>query len=113
MPAVKLDPALQRDVRFAEQVVQRLSLPWDELFAAIESASGDRIALLGVEPDSQRGEVRLTGEAADYKALLAYLGRLSQPGRLSGVHLVRHEIKADDPQRPLTFIVAAGWRTTK
>lgn len=108
--AERQDPAMLRDVKLAEQIVQRLSLPWDDLFRAIETASSDKVALLAVEPDSQRGDLSISGEAADYQAILAYLTRLDQPGRLQGVHLVRHEIKQDDPQRPVTFTISATWR---
>jgi hypothetical protein len=37
-------------VRKANAVIQHLALPWDSLFAALEQASGDGVALLSLEP---------------------------------------------------------------
>jgi hypothetical protein len=99
----------------AEEVAQvrdtltRLSLPWDKLFGALESASSERIALLGVEPDSKAGTVVITGDSKDYLAALSYVLELSHSDSLSKVQLVRHELKASDPQRPVAFTVTARW----
>lgn len=107
----RIDPALAKDLRAAEQVVNRLALPWDALFLTVEKAASDRVALLAIEPDAQKRELAITGEAFDYLALLTYVAQLSEPGQLSDVHLVRHETKKDDPRHPLTFTIAARWRT--
>jgi Tfp pilus assembly protein PilN len=107
--AKTLDPALLKDLGQAEQVLNRLALPWDELFRTVETAKTDRVALLALEPDAQKGELSISGEAADYESVLAYAARLQQQGRLSAVHLVRHEVKQDDPQHPVAFILAASW----
>ena len=112
-PPLKLDPAVQRDAQQARQIAQRLSLPWDELFQAIESASNEKVALLAVEPDSQRGEVTVSGEAADYLAIVAYLNRLNQPGTLHRAHLLHHELRVDDPHRPMRFAIAASWKAER
>ncbi|MDH4061309.1 MAG: hypothetical protein OEU94_10905 [Aquincola sp.] len=107
------DPALAKDLRAAEQVVQRLALPWDDLFRTVETAASDRVALLAIEPDAQKKELAISGEALDYLALLTYVARLSEPGQLTDVHLVRHETKPDDPRHPLTFTIAANWRAQR
>lgn len=103
------DPALARDTKRAEQVMQRLALPWDELFGAVESAGTERVALLALQPDSRRRELNISGEAADFASMLAYVDRLGKSGALHGVHLVRHETRQDDPQHPIQFTVAARW----
>lgn len=108
--AARLDPSLARELRVAEQAVQRLALPWDELFRSVEAASYERIALLAIEPDVTKRELSITGEALDYVAVLTYVARLGEPGLLTDVHLVRHEMRQDDPRRPLQFTVAARWR---
>lgn len=113
VPPGPLDAALARDLRAAEQVVQRLARPWDELFRTVETAAHDRVALLAIEPDAQKGELAISGEALDYFAVLTYVARLSEPGQLTDVHLVRHETKEDDPRRPLSFTIAASWRAER
>lgn len=105
-----LDPALARELRVAERAVEHLALPWDELFRQVEAASYERVALLAIEPDAHKRELSITGEALDYLAVLTYVARLGEHGMLSDVHLVRHEMREDVPQRPLQFTVAARWK---
>lgn len=113
-PALALsNPELARGIREAEQVVQRLAQPWDTLFQAIEAATTPRVALLAVEPDTASTTVAISGEAADHKAVIEYLHRLGAEGRFHGVHLLRHELRSDDPQRPIAFTLQAQWRGAK
>lgn len=109
-PTEALDPALARELRVAERAVEHLALPWDELFRQVEAASYERVALLAIEPDAQKRELSITGEALDYLAVLTYVARLGEHGMLTDVHLVRHEMREDAPQRPLQFTVAARWK---
>ena len=104
-----LDPNAARDFRQAEQVIGRLTLPWDALFRAVEGAVDKRVALMTIEPDARKGEVVLGGEAADYAAVLGYMERLSSPDLLKGVHLVRHELREDQPGHPVRFTLVARW----
>lgn len=108
----RLDPALARELRSAELAVQRLALPWDQLFGRVEAAAYERVALLAIEPDVGKHELSISGEALDYLAVLTYVARLSEPGVLKDVHLVRHEVRQDDPRQPLRFTVAARWSAT-
>lgn len=105
-----LDPALARELRVAERAVEHLALPWDELFRQVEAASYERVALLAIEPDAHKRELAITGEALDYLAVLTYVARLGERDMLTDVHLVRHEVREDTPQRPLHFTVAARWK---
>ena len=105
-PATKVSP---EEVAAARETVERLGLPWDKLFGALESAASDRVALLGIEPDAKAGTVVISGDSKDYLAALSYVLNLSQAGALSRVQLVRHEVKANDPQGPVSFAVSAAW----
>ena len=60
------------------ETVQRLSLPWDELFSALESAASDKVALAGIEPDPRNGTVTISGDSKDYLAALSYVLNLSR-----------------------------------
>jgi hypothetical protein len=90
--------------------VERLATPWDRLFAALESAASDQVALLGIQPDPKAGTVVISGDSKDYLAALSYVLSLSRAEALDRVQLVRHEVKANDPQSPVAFAVSAGWR---
>ena len=94
------------EVAAARETVQRLALPWDELFSALETAASDDVALLAIEPDPKSGTVVITGDSKDYLAALTYVLNLSRTEGLSRVQLVRHEAR----QNAVGFSVSAKWR---
>jgi hypothetical protein len=107
-PAAKLSAA---EVEAVRETVQRLTLPWDELFVALESAASDSVSLAAIEPDPAKGIVTISGDGKDYLAALSYVSNLSRSDRLARVELVRHERKADSPNGPVSFAVSAAWST--
>jgi hypothetical protein len=106
-------PASADEVALARDTVERLALPWPKLFAALEAAASDQVALLAIEPDTKSGTVKISGDSKDYLAALAYVLNLSQADALSQVQLVRHEVKQNDPQRPVSFSISAAWNEVK
>jgi hypothetical protein len=102
--------ASAEEVALARDTVQRLSTPWNNLFGALESAASDQVALLSIEPDAKAGTVLIAGNSKNYLAALTYVLNLSRAGTLSKVQLVRHEVKQNEPQRPVDFSVSAAWR---
>ena len=108
-PAVPAQRASKEELALARDTVERLTTPWDSLFGALETAASDQIALLSLEPDPKAGKVVIAGEGKDYLAALTYVLNLSRSDALSGVQLVRHEVKPEDPQKPVSFAVSATW----
>jgi len=103
--------ALSRAVSDANEVLAQLNTPWDALFAELEGAAGNGVALLSIQPDVVAGQVRITGEAQSYDAALAYVARLEATARFADVFLTSHEVRAGARQRPLAFALVAGWQT--
>jgi hypothetical protein len=101
------------ELALARDTVERLGLPWTKLFAALESAASDQVALLAIEPDTKTGTVKISGDSKDYLAALGYVLNLSQAEALSNVQLVRHEVRQNDPQRPVAFSISAAWNEVK
>src|SRR5687768_13470837 len=99
-PAARAPKASPQEIAAARETVQRLSLPWGELFAALESAANDRVALAAIEPDVRAGTVKISGDGKDYLSTLSYVANLSRTEGLDAVQLVRHEQKANDPSGP-------------
>jgi hypothetical protein len=95
--------------RDADQVARSLNLPWDKLFRSVEEATDEGVALLALQPDPQKREISISGEAKDYAAILAFVTRLDKRQSLHDVHLVKHEVREDDPQRPTFFSIVASW----
>jgi hypothetical protein len=103
----------KEELALAKDTVERLALPWNKLFAALEAAANDQVALLAIEPDTRSGTVKISGDSKDYLAALTYVLNLSRADSLSHVQLVRHEVKQNDPQRPIAFSISAAWNEAK
>lgn len=99
-------PAPPEEIAAAREAIERLSMPWQELFGALESAASDKVALLAIEPDPASGTVRISGDGKDYLAALGYVLDLSRADALARVELVRHEAKPG----AVAFTVSAAWR---
>ncbi len=97
-----------QEVAAVRETVQRLSLPWDELFTALESAASDKVALAAIEPDPRAGTVTISGDGKDYLAALSYVLNLSRTEGLERVQLVRHEQK-NEGNGAVSFAVSAAW----
>jgi len=106
-------PADARTVVSAEQAATDLATPWTLLLAELEQASKDtqgEVAVLGVEPDHGKHNVRVSAEARTLSLALAYVERLQTSRSLSYPMLDRHEIRADDAQHPVRFELTGAWR---
>ena len=101
------------EVAAARETVDRLALPWTRLFGALEAAANEHVALLAIEPDTKSGTVTISGDSKDYLSALTYVLNLSRADALSHVQLVRHEVKQNDPQHPVSFSVSAAWNEVK
>lgn len=105
-----LDPEKTKAVMaFSNRVVEKLNLPWDDLFAALEEAKGDDIALLGVDPNAKERSVKLTGEARKFDAMFDYIRALRDGKMLKDVYLTTHKIDDQNPDKPVRFTLEATW----
>lgn len=96
-----------QEIKQANRVVRQLSQPWNALFKAVEPAGENGIALLSMEPDLQKGTVKIGGEAKDLNALLKYVKQLSSREVFGNVQLLNHQISQEDPEKPLRFSLLA------
>jgi len=101
--------AVAKEVQVARDAIQRLSLPWDTLFGALESARTSGVALLVIEPDPGKSTVKITAEAKSDSDMLDYVERLQAADALAGVTLTGHQTKQGDPLKALRFVVVASW----
>ena len=97
----------------AGRVAEELGMPWTSLLAELESASHDsagQIAILSVEPDSEKHRVHITAESRDVPLALAYLGRLQNSRLLRYPMLDSHEVRTDQAEHPVRFAMTADWQ---
>ena len=105
-----------RAAGFAEaagRMASDLGTPWTALLAELEAASRDtsgKVAVLSIEPDAVKHNVHITAEAKDLPLALGYVERLQASQLLRYPMLDSHEVKADDPQKPVRFAMTAEWR---
>jgi len=101
------------EIAFASETIQRISMPWGDLFNALESTPTDKVALLAIEPDPKSGTVLISGDGKDYVATIDYVSKLGRAKTLSHVHLIKYELRQNDPQQPVAFSIMASWKEAK
>jgi len=101
---------LEEHAKAAQSAIRQLALPWAALVRTLEAAALKDVAILQLQPDAQQRLLRLTAEARGLEAMLEYLRRLAAAPGLSEVHLLGHQVREDDPQRPVHFTLQASFR---
>jgi len=102
---------LDEQVKSAQATVRQLALPWAELIDSLERSAMREVSVLHIQPDAQQRTMRVTAEARGEAQMLEYLRRVGSAGGFSEVHLVSHQVREDDPQRPIQFSLLAAFRT--
>lgn len=93
-----------------QETVNALAVPWSALFEAIEQSDQKDIAVLSLEPNSQKQQMVITGEAKNLQVALAYIARLENQPMLSQVFLQKHSIDEANVSKPVSFSVFAKWK---
>ncbi len=110
--ALPSDPeALERQTVAAQEIVERMALPWNTLFVELERVRVENVSLLSVEPDAATRALALSGEAKDLYTMASYVATLKESKQLTDVHLARHEQRRNEPLKPIAFNVNASWKT--
>ncbi len=108
----KPDKAAAQAAGEARAAFAELTTPWSALLQDLELASAQTdgsVAVLGVEPDREKRQVRVLAEARTLPLALAYVERLQKSHALRYPMLESHEVQLKDPQRPVRFQIKADW----
>jgi Tfp pilus assembly protein PilN len=97
------------EMKRASEVAFALKVPWNDLFASVEAANTPTVALLSIESDTGKRQVKISGEAKDIESVLGYLRVLGAQPRLANVYLQSHQLQQQDPQHPVRFALGAAW----
>lgn len=92
------------------QTIGAIRVDWTALGRHVDRAVGPDVALLAIRPSASGRSVQISGEARHMEAALAFVEALRAPP-LADVVLVSHQVKLNDPQRPIVFEIAATWTT--
>ena len=109
LPVEKNSEQTALETAQAKAIILELNLPWKDLFEAIESYRKDDIAVLSIEPDAQKGLVRINVEAKSLDSVTAYMIYLQKIPLFRDVELVSHQIQEQDPQQPVRLMLQASW----
>lgn len=97
------------EIKAANEIIMQLTLPWNDLFNALEEANSSNIALLGIEPNADKRLVRVSGEAKNSAALFDYIRVLQASKTMSGVYLKHQQVQERNPEKPIRFTLDASW----
>ena len=111
-PTVKAkSPAdLLAKIEEAKKLAAFLMIPWGDVLHALESSALDEVALLALEPDVKKRQLKITAEAKNKDIMFSYLEKLEASEELANVYLLKHEIVEDVDQRPIRFVAVASWK---
>lgn len=101
---------LLAEVARAKVAVREINLSWERLFKAVESVGGADVTLLALEPNPEKGIVRIGGEARNMAALLDYMRRLQERDVFGAIHLQNHQVQQQEMLKPVRFVLVADWR---
>jgi Tfp pilus assembly protein PilN len=101
---------LAQEINNANEVLRQMSVPWESFFQAIESSGGTKVTLLALDPDIEKRQVKISGEAKNYNSLTSYIVELEKQPVFASVYLQNHHVQLQDPDKPVRFILLATWR---
>ncbi len=110
--SASLNGDLGAEIRRANEVLNRITLPWDAMFQAVEWSSGKDVALLAMEPNAERHVVRISAEAKNIPAVMSYLRHLEEQKIFSTVYLQSHQVQQRSADKPVRFTLIATWGAT-
>jgi hypothetical protein len=103
---------LAAEIKHANDIIRQLNLPWNKLFMALESTANNQVALLSIQPDARKQLIHISGEAKSLETILDYIAQLRSQETLAQIALTSHEIKLQDPDKPVRFSLSAKWTPT-
>lgn len=109
----ELSEAASAELAEMALAVNRLLIPWDAVFSAVEHSMSHDVAVLALDPSAAKRQITITAEARDMATMLEYVATLSSQPVLENVVLQKHEINQTDPDHPIRFVVVALWKFAK
>jgi hypothetical protein len=98
--------------RTAQSAAAQLNLPWSRFFGALgQSSNAGEVALISIEPDTQKGQVLVVAEARNLEGMLDFVSAMQISDEFSEVALQSHLINRAVPEQPIRFRLSTKWRT--
>lgn len=101
---------LLANIEEAKKLASFLMIPWGDVLNALEASALDDLALLAIEPDAKKRQLKITAEAKNKDIMFNYLEKLEVSSELANVYLLKHEVFDDVDQHPIRFVAVASWK---
>jgi len=98
----------KENLKAVGNVIKQLNVPWQDIFKQLEKTMPPDIALLSIEPDAQRGQIRLQAEAESLDSLLRYASSLQNYSIFGRLNYSKHQINEQDPNKPVRLTFELG-----
>ena len=92
----------------AQGMVSSLSIPWEGLLSALETAHQGKVIIESIRPEVSGHRVEIGAQAANFAEIPAFIARLSATRVLQQVVLLS-ETPIAESQGSIRFILAAVW----
>jgi len=96
----------------ARNMVNSLSIPWEELLSALEKAHGGKVVVESIRPNVEGRKVEIGVRAIGFSEVSGFIRRLSATGVLERVMLVS-ETSGIDAKSSSRFVISASWGERK
>ncbi|WP_321949606.1 hypothetical protein [Paraburkholderia sp. J10-1] len=107
-------PPLTLAAKLAEKqslsILRELTVPWQDLFSIVEDYPEHDVALIGIDQNPAQSQIRITAEAKNFDAMIAYLKYLQTSVLLREAVLNDHLVETNVPGKPVRFQITAVWR---
>ena len=85
-------------------------MPWNELFAAIETERPKEVGLLALLPDPRKRVLIVQAETLTARAMIDFVDRLRAMPSFTDAVLVKHERREQDVGQPYRFAIEVHWK---
>ena len=101
----------QDTLKLAQRTQQALDLPWIQMLQALEAIKKENpnIAILSISPNKNRGEIKLTGQTANFTDLTHFLDALRTNENFNDAALVSQHLADEQAKLLYVFEINLGW----
>jgi hypothetical protein len=109
-PTAVAPPIAVQKIDAINDAIARLNIPWNALFGVFEADAAMDVALLALQPEARKRTLVVRAEAANPRAMIAFVERLRAAPAFEDAVLVKHERREQDAGQPYRFSVEVRWR---
>jgi len=100
------------EIRFYNTLIGQKVFGWVELLEQVENATPEGIALSALQPDREKGTMKIEAWAANFQDIRAYVAKLEDSGVFTDVLLLSHQyVQLWEQARGIRFSLSFRMKT--